>query len=151
MQKQWAWVLALWLVACGTSPEPGEPRISEKDEALLSYIPGGEFTMGAMADDTDANQDEHPARSIEVRSFWLDRHEITNAQHAKCVKDGHCVAPELVDSYLRQSYYDNVEFADYPVVWVTWEQATTYCRWAGRRLPTEAEWERAARGDDDRN
>jgi formylglycine-generating enzyme required for sulfatase activity len=108
------------------------------------HVAAARFLMGSAKDEGSA--DEHPRHAVRVSGFYLDRTEITNARYQACVRTGSCKAPALPGSHLRQNYYENPEFADYPVVFVDHERAQDFCRFAGGRLPTEAEWELAARG-----
>ena len=110
------------------------------------YIPAGIFRMGGM--DVRRALNEIPERDVSLDAFWMDQLEVTNAMYALCVGAGGCTPPQNFKSQRRPSYFNNPEFKDYPVIYVTWGQAKAYCEWAGRRLPTEAEWERAGRGDD---
>jgi formylglycine-generating enzyme required for sulfatase activity len=110
------------------------------------FIPEGTFRMGGM--DARSASDERPAHYVTLHSYWIDQLEVTNAMYQLCLQTGSCTPPQAFKSSRRTDYFKNPEFKDYPVVYVTWGQAKTYCEWAGRRLPTEAEWERAARGDD---
>jgi formylglycine-generating enzyme required for sulfatase activity len=123
-------------------------RISARDGMPAMLIPAGNLLMGGL--DVHADNDEMPAHAVRVDAFWLDQLEVTNGMYALCVDAGACPIPQRLASQKHFSYYDNPEFRDYPVVQVTWQNAVTYCEWAERRLPSEAEWERAARGDDTR-
>ncbi|MGI6259010.1 MAG: formylglycine-generating enzyme family protein [Anaerolineaceae bacterium] len=126
----------------GTDLEPGATRVRQTDSMEMVYVPEGMFIMGS--DDGELN--ERPIRQVYVDAFWIDKYEVTNAQYELCVADGACAKPNNDRSHTRVNYYGNPEYADHPVVFVDWYQANSYCEWAGGRLPTEAEWEKAARG-----
>ena len=121
-------------------------RVSPTDSMPQVYIPAGTFRMGGM--DVRRALNEIPEHDVTLDAFWMDQLEVTNAMYGLCVRAGGCTLPQQLKSQRRPEYFEDPEFKDYPVIYVTWGQARTYCEWAGRRLPTEAEWERAGRGDD---
>ena len=138
-----------------TTPPTAEPtpseefvnqRVSPIDGMPQVYIPAGTFRMGGL--DVRRAPNEIPAHDVTLSAFWMDQLEVTNAMYALCVSAEACTPPQEVKSQRRPEYFHNLEFKDYPVIYVTWGQAQAYCEWAERRLPTEAEWERAGRGDD---
>jgi sulfatase modifying factor 1 len=126
------------LTACyGHVPAGGRPASPPPAEGELVSIPAGAFTRG----DRNGEPDEYPERLLELPAFRLDRAEASNADYRACVEAGVCDPTPYLDD-------PELGLAEHPVVGVTFEDATRYCAWRRKRLPTEAEWEYAARGTD---
>jgi formylglycine-generating enzyme required for sulfatase activity len=112
----------------------GTSQVSLKDSMVMVFVPAGKFIMGS----DDGNTDEQPVHTVTLDAFWIDQTEITNSMYSLCVKSGTCHKPSST------TYYSDPDYSDHPAVFVSWSDAITYCSWADRRLPTEAEWEKAA-------
>jgi formylglycine-generating enzyme required for sulfatase activity len=143
--------------------EPGTVQVSDYDGMNLRYVPAGEFMMGNTFDDALAAcspfrpdcvllglENETPPHSIKLNAFWIDETEVTNGKYALCVAENACQPPLKTRSRSHALYYGNPAYIDYPVIYVSWQDAAAYCAWAGRALPTEAQWEKAARGTEQR-
>ncbi len=140
-----------FLVGCGAEPVPttapqdeasiGDTRVRETDGMVMVYVPAGEFLMGSP--ESDGGADERPQHAVYLDAYWIDKTEVTNAQYRQCVEAGGC------DERLCGGDW-GFNAPDQPVVCVRWDDAQAYAAWAGGRLPTEAEWEKAASWDEKR-
>jgi formylglycine-generating enzyme required for sulfatase activity len=120
-------------------PTPA-PLIDENTGVRMVFIPAGSFRMGN--DETEF--DEAPFHRVRLDAYFIDEFEVTNGHYALCVEAGECDPPSRRGATLYQSYYGDPGYEDYPVMFVNWFNARDFCFWRTARLPTEAEWERAA-------
>jgi len=149
----------------------GQSWISPQDGAKLMCIPVGEFEMGGGPREKDSDIDEKPFHTVFLDAFWIDEKEVTNAMFAKFVTESNYVtdAEKLgrgeiwISAESKWTWSDDADWMhpfglessiedlqNHPVVQVSWNDANAYCQWAGRNLPSEAQWEKAARGTDGR-
>lgn len=141
----------------------GSSLIRPSDGMVMMYVPAGPFTMGTTVEEamqecmktrgeceTAWFLDQAPAHIVQLDAYWMDQTEVTNAMYEVCVNAGVCDPPHMSNSNTVEDYFGNPAYADFPVVFITWKQAKNYCEWAGAYLPSEAQWEKAARGTDGR-
>ncbi len=130
------------LVGVKMKPEVGVKGMESTSTEEMVYIPAGEFTMGSDS----GNKDEKPVHKVYLDSYYIDKYEVTVDKYAACVKAGFCNEPDTGGS----CNWGKSGRERHPVNCVNWGQARAYCEWRKKRLPTEAEWEKAARGTDGR-
>jgi len=127
-------------------------EITDAKGVQMVFVPEGKFIMGTSNKDFTyyLDVDQNPAHNVLLNAFYVDKYEVTNSLYRVCVDGGICTKPHNRSSNNRPQYYGNSEFDNYPVIYVDWYQAKAYCEWRGARLPSEAEWEKSARGTDGR-
>ena len=131
--------------------EPIDLKVNPADGVEIVFVPAGEFTMGSEEEiDPYFWGAEAPMHDVMVDDFWIYRTEVTNKLYADCVEAKACPLPHQFHLWEVDEYYGNSKYDDYPVLYVNWTDAQAYCRYVGGRLPYEAEWEKAARGTDER-
>lgn len=150
----YGWVLLI--VSLLTSCQPPENNTmlgqlpetqTDKQGVSMILIPDGPFLMGT---DSTEDNDTNPSHVVNLSAYYIDKYEISNAEYQKCVDAGVCTELNREENFLKQLYVNWKKFETSPVTFLSWHEAQIYCQWRDARLPTEAEWEKAARGTDGR-
>lgn len=140
-------LLFLMLVAIGAPAQ-------DSNDGDMVTVPAGEFGMGCYGlVDGLCESNEWPYHKVWLDEFKIDKYEVTAGQFEECVSAGACEEPERYvagDKFADRCNYENPDKTDHPVNCLIWQDADAYCKWAGKHLPTEAQWEKAARGTDGR-
>lgn len=144
-KKRVIFALLLTFLLCGFSDTEDNYFINVSRDMVL--IDEGLYRMGAEEGDLYASETAKPIHTVDLNPYTIDLYEVTNQEYAECVSAGKCQEPSETDSATRSDYYP--DYAHFPVVNITWQDASDYCAYVGKRLPTEAEWEKAARGTTD--
>lgn len=143
-------------------PIPYQIEIVDGNGINMRLIPAGSFIMGSTSEDASNEckkyfsdnceptifKNEEPPHTVFLDNYYIDKYEVINSQYRKCVDAGVCKPPDRNGSNTRENYYNDQKYDNYPVVFIDWDMANTYCQWRGVHLPTEAQWEKAARGTD---